>query len=253
MAFPDHFSAGAADYASYRPSYPPALFRWLASVAPDRRVAWDCGTGSGQTAVALAEHVGLVVGTDPSTSQLGHAVRHPRVRYAARPAERAAIASASAGLITVAQALHWFDQPAFFGEVRRVLAPGGVLAVWSYGLLTFGDQRLDSAIRRFHGTTVGPFWPAERRMVDEGYRSLELPLDPVDAPPNINVLHWDRGRRAPDKSNRSAVQRARAETGVDPVPGLIESLRADWGAQHAARRIAWPLTLRVGRKEGGVP
>src|SRR5437762_742522 len=51
--FKDHFSRQAADYAKFRPRYPKELFRWLASVAPETKLAWDCATGNGQAAVAL--------------------------------------------------------------------------------------------------------------------------------------------------------------------------------------------------------
>ncbi|HEU4720479.1 MAG TPA: class I SAM-dependent methyltransferase [Gemmatimonadaceae bacterium] len=246
-SFSDHFAASAASYASYRPSYPAALFDWLASVAPDRRLAWDCGTGSGQAAVALADYFAQVVATDPSTAQLEPARRHPRVRYVAMTAERAALAGASAGLITVAQALHWFDRPAFFAEARRVLVEQGVVAIWSYGLVTLGDERLDAAIRRFHGETVGPYWPPERRLVDEGYRAVELPFDLVAAPSFGMRADWTLAQLAGYLSTWSAVLRASAETGIDPLPALIESLRAAWGAA-AVRRAEWSLTLKVGRK-----
>src|SRR5688500_18571754 len=246
-SFPDHFSSTAAGYASYRPGYPAALFEWLGQVASRRAVAWDCGTGSGQAAVALAEHFDLVVATDPSTAQLTHAESHPRVRYAAMPAERSALASGSASLVTVAQALHWFDTPAFFAEVRRVLGPRGVIAVWSYGLLTLHDDVLDEIVRRFHGETMGPYWPPERRLVDEGYRDLALPFEPIVAPPFAMEASWTLRQLGGYLSTWSAVQRARAATGADPVAAVVESLRPAWGREDEVRRVVWPLTLLVGQ------
>jgi len=246
-SFPDHFSSTAAGYASHRPGYPVALFEWLGQVASRRAVAWDCGTGSGQAAVALAEHFDFVVATDPSTAQLTHAESHPRVRYAAMSAERSALATGSASLVTVAQALHWFDTPAFFAEVRRVLGPRGVIAVWSYGLLTLHDDVLDEIVRRFHGETMGPYWPPERRLVDEGYRALELPFTPLQAPTIAMEAHWTLEQFAGYLSTWSAVQRARTATGSDPVAGVVAELRAAWGTERMARRVEWPLTLRAGR------
>jgi ubiquinone/menaquinone biosynthesis C-methylase UbiE len=246
-AFPDHFSTTAASYANFRPSYPRALFEWLASVTPDRRNAWDCGTGSGQAALGLADHFAHIVATDPSAAQLAHASRHPAVSYAAMPAEHSALANGSVSLVTVAQALHWFDQPAFYAEARRVLVAGGVLAVWSYGLLTLHDLALDAVIRRFHGETVGAYWPPERRLVDEGYRALELPFAPVEAPPVAMEAEWSLEQLAGYLSTWSAVQRARAATGTDPLTGVVAALRAEWGPARAARPVAWPLSLRVGR------
>lgn len=246
-SFRDHFSSTAAGYASYRPSYPAPLFEWLAGIAPHSTVAWDCGTGTGQAATALAEHFALVVATDPSTAQLEHATPHPRVRYAAMSAERSALASGSVSVITVAQALHWFDRPAFFAEARRVLAPRGAIAMWSYGVATLRHELLDAVVRRFHGETMGPYWPPERRLVDEGYRGLALPFEPLSAPRFAMEAAWTLSQFAGYLSTWSAVQRARAATGTDPIPEVMESLRAAWGSDGAVRRVEWPLTLLAGR------
>ena len=246
-SFTDHYSADASSYARFRPGYPPALFEWLASVAPDRRRAWDCGTGSGQAAVPLADHFAHVVATDPSSAQLAHASRRSGVHYAAMTAERSALAAGSVNLVTVAQALHWFDRLAFYAEVRRVLTAGGVVAVWSYGLLTLRDPTLDDAVRRFHGKTVGPYWPPERQLVDDGYRTLVLPFTHVDAPAFSMQADWTLGHFAGYLSTWSAVKRARVATGIDPVPGVIESLREAWGGAQTVRRVEWPMTIRAGR------
>jgi ubiquinone/menaquinone biosynthesis C-methylase UbiE len=246
-SFSDHYSSVASRYASFRPGYPAPLFTWLASVAPDRRLAWDCGTGTGQAAVPLADHFDSVAATDPSAAQLAHAPRHRGVHYAVMTAERSALADRSASLVTVAQALHWFDQPVFFAEARRALVPGGVVAVWSYGLLTLQDPTLDDVVRRFHGQTVGPYWPAERRLVDEGFRSLVLPFERVEAPSFSMQADWSLEHLAGYLSTWSAVQRARAATGRDPVPEVVGSLLRAWGDEGAARRVEWPMTLLVGR------
>ena len=245
--FSDHFSAAASSYARFRPGYPPALFGWLASVAPDRGLAWDCGTGSGQAAVPLADHFAHVVATDPSAAQLSHAFGRTGVHYAAMSAEHSALATGSVSLVTVAQAFHWFDQRAFFAEARRVLVARGVVAIWSYGLLTLRDPALDQIVRRFHGETVGAYWPPERRQVDEGYRSLVLPLEPIEAPAFAMQADWTLDRLAGYLSTWSAVERARTATGADPVPDVIESLRAPWGGTQNVRRVEWPIALHTGR------
>jgi trans-aconitate methyltransferase len=112
----DHFSAHAAHYARHRPSYPPELFAWLAAQAPARELAWDCATGNGQAALALAEHFQRVHATDFSAEQLAQATPHPRVGYLQAPAETSGLAAQSCDLVTVAQALHWFCHERFFAE-----------------------------------------------------------------------------------------------------------------------------------------
>ncbi len=124
-SFPDHFSALAREYATFRPAYPAALPEWLASRVPGARdaVVWDCGTGNGQAALALAPYFGAVIATDASPAQLFQAPRAPGVHYAAMAAERAALPDESVGLVTVAQALHWFDLERGGQRMRRATPP----------------------------------------------------------------------------------------------------------------------------------
>src|SRR5262245_38403499 len=125
-SFKDHFSTVASNYALYRPRYPAELFAYLATLVPTCEFAWDCATGSGQAAVALAAHFKRVIATDASATQIANGETHPRVEYRVAPAEQSGLAAASVDLLTVAQALHWFDLPRFFVEANRVLRPRGV-------------------------------------------------------------------------------------------------------------------------------
>jgi SAM-dependent methyltransferase len=246
-SFSDHFSDVAASYASYRPRYPAVLFAWLASVAPDRDRAWDCGTGNGQAATALAAHFDEVVASDPSMAQLTNAPRVDRVSLVAMTAEQAALADRTVALATVAQALHWFKRGEFYREVDRVLRPGGVLAVWSYSLALI-DPDIDALLGRFHVDTLGACWPAERALVDSGYRGIELPYPELSPPAFEMAADWDLAQLGGYLTTWSAVSRYRAERGEDPVPAIMRNVAMAWGDPAAKRRIRWPLTLRVSRK-----
>lgn len=243
----DHFTAVAAHYAQSRPTYPDALYAWLAAACPGHALAWDVGAGNGQASLPLAAHFDHVLATDLSAEQIANAEAHPRIEYRVAPAERSGLPAHGADLVTVAQALHWFDRPAFYAEVRRTLVAGGLLAVWSYGLLTLHDDVLDDIVRRFHGETVGPYWPPERRLVDEGYQSLDLPFEHVEPPHFSMYADWTLDHLVGYLTTWSAVQRARVATGRDPVAGVVEPLRAAWGREGNERRVEWPLTLHVGR------
>ncbi|HEV2734674.1 MAG TPA: class I SAM-dependent methyltransferase [Longimicrobiaceae bacterium] len=244
--FRDHFSGVAEGYARFRPGYPAALFAWLAERAPGRRLAWDCATGSGQAALGLAEHFARVVATDASAEQVGRARPHPRVDFRVAPAERSGLDGGSADLVTVAQAVHWFDLPAFFREARRVLRPGGLLAAWGYGNPALPDAAPDRTLTGFIDGILGPYWPPERRILLEGYASIDFPFREVAAPPLVMEADLTLDDLGGYLRTWSATSRYVAAHGVDPVDDVVERLRADWGDPAAPRRVRWPLAFRAG-------
>jgi SAM-dependent methyltransferase len=242
--FKDHFSGQSDAYQKYRPDYPPALFEWLAAQAPARRLAIDVATGNGQAAVALAPFFDRVIATEPSAAQLREARAHPHVEYRQEAAEAIAVASGAADLLTAAQAAHWFDWPRFCVEATRVLRPGGVLAIWSYGNCHVGPD-IDRLVGDFSRDVVGPYWPRERRHVDEAYRDLVLPFPLIGAPEFEMQTHWDAAAMLGYLDTWSAVRRCRARTGRDPLRLLAGPLTQAWG--DGTRCMRWPLTLRAGR------
>ncbi|HKP28442.1 MAG TPA: class I SAM-dependent methyltransferase [Gemmatimonadales bacterium] len=243
MAFKDHFSRDSKEYAEYRPSYPEELFAWLASVGPGREMAWDAGTGNGQAAVALAAHYEHVIASDPSDKQIDAASRHPRIEYRVA-AEIAGLVERSADLVTVAQALHWFDRPTFWNEVRRVLRPGGVIAVWCYELQQVSPE-VDAVINRFYRDTVGPYWTPDRKLVEEGYRTIEFPFEEFAPPLFSMATEWTLEHQVGYLGTWSAVGKYRKEKGSDPVELVLPELERVWGKR--TRRVEWPLSVRAGR------
>ncbi|HEX8211931.1 MAG TPA: class I SAM-dependent methyltransferase [Longimicrobium sp.] len=245
--FADHFSGAAAEYARFRPRYPAALFSYLASLVSKEADAWDCATGSGQAAVALAGHLARVVATDASAAQIAHAEPHPRVEYRVAPAERSGLGAASVELLTVAQALHWFDLPAFYAEATRVLRPGGVLAVWCYGHMVLPDAALQHTLDRFYSETVGPYWPPERRLVEEGYGGLHFPFIEIPAPSFSMEMRTSMEGLLGYLGTWSATQRYAQATGHDPLAEVRPELEMHWGDPEVQTTVRWPLSLRVGR------
>jgi SAM-dependent methyltransferase len=243
-AFKDHFSSQSQAYQQFRPDYPPALFEWLAGAAPGRRLAIDVATGNGQAAVGLAGFFEAVIATEPSAAQLGQARPHPRVEYRKEAAEAISVAAGSADLIVAAQAAHWFDWPRFAAEARRVLRPGGVLAICSYGNSEVSTG-IDRLLADFSRVVVGPYWPRERRHVEEAYRDLVLPLPPIAAPAFELKARWDAEAMLGYLDTWSSVRRCRGRTGRDPLRLLSGPLTAAWG--EGPRDVRWPLTLRAGR------
>ena len=245
MVFKDHFSRQSAAYSRYRPGYPPVLIEFVAACAPARRLAVDCATGSGQAAVALAEHFEGVLAVDASSSQLARAQPHARVHYVAATAERLPIRDRSVDLVAAAQAAHWFDFERFHAECRRVLVPRGVVAVWTYGLMRV-EAAIDEIVDDFHANVVGADWPPERRHVEQGYRSMPFPWREEPAPAFSLECDWDLEQLMGYLATWSAVQRCRDRTGRDPLAVVEPRLAALW-PRSVARRVRWPVHLRLGR------
>ncbi len=189
--FRDYFSDHSEVYARYRPQYPPELFAHLAAIVAARRWAWDCATGNGQAAGKLTPSFDHVIASDASERQIGRAAAHEKVEYVICRAESTPIRSHTIDLITVAQALHWFDFEKFYREVDRVLAPDGILAGWSYGWIEI-DPVIDEIVNRYRLEIVGSYWPAESRYVAENYRSIPFPLKELTAPSLTMEATWCR-------------------------------------------------------------
>jgi SAM-dependent methyltransferase len=246
MSFKDHFSKQASDYAKFRPQYPPELFKYLGGIAPQRKLAWDCGTGNGQAAVALASVFERVVATDASEAQIANAEAHARVEYRVAPAENSGIETATIDIITVAQALHWFDLDRFYAEVKRVLKPSGIIAASAYNLLKIAPA-IDEIVNRYYYEIVGPFWPPERELV-ENFADLPFPFHKIDPPEFEMTARWNLEQLMGYLRTWSATQRFIAANRRDPLEEIYDELRSAWGEAQQLHRVVWPVTLRVGIK-----
>ncbi|CAN5149766.1 class I SAM-dependent methyltransferase [soil metagenome] len=246
--FKDHFSGHAAAYAAARPRYPRSLFAWLAAEAPARSTVWDCATGNGQAAVSLAEYFDVVHATDASREQIDHALLREKIRYGVAAAEASGLPGNSLDAITVAQAAHWFDLPAFYAEARRTLKDQGLLAMWGYGLTRI-ETSIDRIIDWFYIEVVGTYWPPERRHIDRAYEDLGFPFARVATPRFRMLERWTLQELLAYISSWSAVQRCRQQTQRDPVPELQRKLAGAWGDPGLPRNVRWPLFMLAGRAD----
>src|SRR2546423_8864370 len=240
--FKDHFSKQAAEYAKFRPRYPKDLFRWLATIAPATELAWDCATGSGQAAVELAEVFDRVIATDASEKQVANAERHPGLEYRVATAENSGLESKSVDLVTVAQALHWFDLERFEAEAGRVLKRGGVVAAWAYKLATISPE-IDAVVNHYYSDVVGPYWPAERVLVEK-FEELPFPFSEIMSPSFEMTAEWSVAQLLGYLRTWSATQRFMVSEKRDPLENVEQQLLKAWGDE--VRRVVWPLTVRVG-------
>lgn len=245
--FKDHFSGHSPDYSAYRPQYPADLFTRLAALCSENHLAWDCATGSGQAAVSMAQHFDHVIATDASDNQISHATACPTVEYRIATAENSGLAPNSIDLISVAQAVHWFDIEAFAAEVVRVLKPDGVLAVWTYTDISISTE-LDEPLDRFHADIVADYWPPEREMVDNSYADIDFPLEPI--PFDALQMHadWNLAGLLGYLNTWSSVKAYQRKHGRNPVDLIQDELVQHWGAPARVREATWPLIVKAWRK-----
>ena len=246
-AFKDHFSDAPNDYRAYRPNYPPELFAYLASISPGKQIAWDCATGSGQPAIELSGYFARVIASDASAEQIESAQSSAGISYRVAAAEQSGIDANSIDLVTVAQALHWFDIPAFCEEANRVLKSGGILAVWTYNLLQIQNE-IDRPVNHLYESILGDYWPPERTMVENGYAQISLPFEEMDHPEFKMTARWDLPQLLGYLRTWSASRRYNKQHGVDPVATIFPALSDAWGEAETTRTIHWPLSLRLCKK-----
>ncbi|GJM13610.1 MAG: methyltransferase [Pseudohongiella sp.] len=247
MSFKDHFSGHAQAYADARPSYPDRLFEYLNSQCDKHDLVWDCATGNGQAAVSLARTFKRVIATDGSAEQVEQAQPKPNIEYRQMTAEQPLPEEGSCDLVTVAQALHWFDTDVFFENAKRSLNEGGVLAAWCYAQHQINDS-VDAVVEKLYAQILGEYWPPERRLVENHYRDITFPFSNCYEQDLLMTREWNLRQLCAYLSSWSALQRYRKQQGTDPLELVIDELNQAWGADpEKLRLVTWPLKVKLGK------
>lgn len=247
QTFKDHFSEKSSEYAAFRPTYPDELFRYLAGLTNEHELVWDCGTGSGQAAKSLVTYYDRVMATDASQAQISQALPHARIDYVVATAEQAGIKNNSVDLVTVSQALHWFDLNRFYPEVRRVLKPDGVFVAWTYFLFTSKNKQVDEIVWRIYHKIAHPYWPDERKHVEVGYRDLPFPFEEIQPPKFAMTCSWDLKGLIGYVNSWSATKKHFEATGKTPIQVVEKELERAWPNPDEKIIFHWDLSLRVGK------
>lgn len=244
MTFSDHFSTQSDSYKAFRPEYPDALYKYLAEQSPSSQKVWDCGTGNGQAARALANFFSSVIATDASEEQISQTTNSDRIEFRVATSEASGLAASSVDLITVAQAFHWFDLPKFYAECRRVAAPNAKLAIWTYKLANISAE-VDPIVERLHRDIVGPYWPPERELVESGYAGIDLPFAELETPSFNIQAQWDLPHLLGYLRTWSASKRYLQENSEDAVTNISAELADAWGEPSQKKLVSWPMPLRL--------
>lgn len=241
----DNFSTQSDDYAKFRPVYSQKLIDFLLSLTSTHETCWDCGTGNGQLAIALAKYFPKIHATDISEKQLNNAIQRANIEYSKQPAELTNFPDQHFDLITVAQAAHWFDHEKFNKEVKRVLKPNGVIVLFGYGLVQVqGDP--GQLIKDFYWNVTKPYWDSERDHIVEEYQTIPFPFQEIQVNQNFDIIsEMTLEQLTGYIGTWSAVQHFIKSNGYQPVNNLRADLKSVW--KEGMKRVNFPVFIRAGK------
>lgn len=248
MSALDRFSKQSKEYAAARPTYPEELFQFLAAESSGRHLAWDCGTGNGQAAVRLADYFEKVYATDISAAQLEKARPHKNIQYEKSSETSTILEDESVDLVTVAQAVHWFDLEKFYEETNRVLRQQGVIALWGYGFISAADEKVDRVFQKLGREILEEYWDKNVNKIWSGYGTLVFPYDEIVSPAFVLETEWSRDQFINYVSSWSAAQKFKDKNNCSVLELVWEELMDAWKNPDERHSFSTPLTIRVGRK-----
>ena len=246
MSVIDLFSDRSDLYAAARPQYPQDLYEFLASCVDTKERAWDCGAGNGQASVAIAEYFREVYATDISKSQIANAIPKNNVFYSVQPAEKTNFPNGYFDAVTVAQALHWFDIESFWAEVKRVLKKGGIFSAWCYSWLSVSSP-IDLVIKEGILDIIESYWSPRIQLIDNGYRNIDFPFEPIQAPPIEMKISWTLAELLAYMHTWSATRQCMQQQGTKFFEALRDSLLPVWGNPEQKKEVKMNFHLIVGR------
>ncbi len=250
MSFRDLFSGHADDYKKFRPTYPQSLFEYLATLVPHCDAVWDCGTGNGQGAKGLAEYFEQVYATDASEKQIEQAESLNNVIFSVATAEQSGLQDNSVSLVTVFQALHWFELEKFFAEVKRVLVPQGIIAVIGYNTAITGITAVDDVYKAFCFDYLWQkqCWAMSRKSLNDNYQTIDFPFEEIQPPQFFIEMQWNYQDYLSYLNTWSAVKIYSEKYNQNPVETYVmPKIESKWPDKQKAITVKFPMVLRVGK------
>jgi ubiquinone/menaquinone biosynthesis C-methylase UbiE len=247
MRYIHHFGEKSSEYLQYRPTYPDQLFQYLYGMTEEANLVWDCGTGNGQSAIALSHYFKKVIASDINQPQLDQAIKKDNIHYCCFSAENAALSDSIVDMITVAQALHWLDLEIFYQEVKRVSHQTSFIAAWCYSLGTF-QKEVDEIIQKLYADILGDqYWPKERQYIDKKYQTIYFPFQRIQTPTFMMTKHVNLMELIGYLNTWSAIKEYQRLNHSNPIHLVMDDLKESWGDPIKKQEIGWPIHLLLGR------
>jgi len=240
----DNFSKQASEYSKFRPQYPDEMIGYVVTFVKNKSLALDIATGNGQVASKLSPFFETVYGADISQKQLDNAIPADNIIYQLSAAEKTIFENQKFDLITVAQAVHWFDFDVFYREIYRILKPDGIFAVIGYGLFSTNPDS-DVILNHFYYNIVGPYWDKERKYLDDNYETIPFPFDEIPVKKFENQLNWTFEELTGYLETWSATQHYISKNGQNPIDLIRDKLQSSW--ENNDKNVSFPLLLRIGK------
>ena len=243
----------AGDYRAARPHYPERLVALIAGRLPEGPLeALDAGAGTGIGTRALAGVLGpraSILAVEPSPAMRHEAEAAPGIRWLDGRAEALPAGDGSIELVFSAQALHWFDRPAFWQECGRVLKPGGAVAI----LYNNRDYRRD-AFASGYEDLLERHSPGYRRDYREFDIRGELAALDWTASTHEESEVWTRPMR-PDafmamSRSSSRAQAARDAAGANIFDREVEALMEGHATSDGSVEVLYRCVLTLAAKAG---
>ena len=241
----DYFSSHSSLYAAFRPTYPDMLYNFIFNHVQEKGKVWDCATGNGQVASYLASHFKEVYATDLSQQQIKNSIKASNIFYSVSAAEKTSFPDQAFDLVTVGQALHWFNLEEFYQEVKRVGKQNSLLAVWGYERCAVNTE-IDKIFSDFYVNVVGPYWDPARKLIENEYKDIEFPFEEIPSPKFQINAEWTREHYTGYLSSWSATQKYINANRADPIPELTNKLKSHWQSGEV-RAVSFPVFLRLGK------